>query len=211
MRLVVLISGSGSNLAALLAACAEGRVAGQVVGVVSDRRDAYGLVRAAEAGVPTTLVPWRLMHKAGASREDFDAALADAVAAFEPDLIVLAGFMRILTPTFLTRFDGLVINLHPSLPGDIIGAGAIERAFEEAQAGRRDHTGVMVHEAIAEVDAGPVLGQVTVPILPDDTLDTLKARVHAAEHTLLVEVVARRCAERGAPSSRSSTDSTQVN
>ena len=207
MRLVVLISGSGSNLAALLAACAEGRISGQVVGVVSDRRDAYGLVRAAEAGVPTTLVPWRLMHKAGASREAFDAALAEAVAAYAPDLIVLAGFMRILTPTFLTRFDGLVINLHPSLPGDIIGAGAIERAFEEAQAGRRDHTGVMVHEAIAEVDAGPVLGQVTVPILPEDSLDTLKARVHAAEHRLLIEVVARRCAS----FSRSSTDSSQVN
>ncbi|MBK9366687.1 MAG: phosphoribosylglycinamide formyltransferase [Deltaproteobacteria bacterium] len=206
MRLVVLISGSGSNLAALLAACAEGRISGQVVGVVSDRRDAYGLVRAAEAGVPTTLVPWRLMHKAGASREVFDAALAEAVAAYAPDLIVLAGFMRILTPTFLTRFDGLVINLHPSLPGDIIGAGAIERAFEEAQAGRRDHTGVMVHEAIAEVDAGPVLGQVTVPILPDDTLEALKARIHAAEHTLLIDVVARRCA---APS-RPSTDPTQV-
>jgi formyltetrahydrofolate-dependent phosphoribosylglycinamide formyltransferase len=207
MRLVVLISGSGSNLAALLAACADGRISGQIVGVVSDRRDAYGLVRAAEAGVPTTLVPWRLMHKAGASREDFDAALAEAVAAYAPDLIVLAGFMRILTPTFLTRFDGLVINLHPSLPGDIIGAGAIERAFEEAQAGRREATGVMVHEAIAEVDAGPVLGQVTVPILPEDTLDTLKARVHAAEHRLLIEVVARRCAS----FSRSSTDSSQVN
>lgn len=206
MRLVVLISGSGSNLAALLAACAEGRIRGQVVGVVSDRRDAYGLVRAAAAGVPTTLVPWRLMHKAGASREAFDAALAEAVAAYAPDLIVLAGFMRILTPTFLTRFDGLVINLHPSLPGDIIGAGAIERAFEEAQAGRRDHTGVMVHEAIAEVDAGPVLGQVTVPILPEDTLESLKARIHAAEHTLLIDVVARRCA---APS-RPSTDPTQV-
>lgn len=207
MRLVVLISGSGSNLAALLAACADGRISGQIVGVVSDRRDAYGLVRAAEAGVPTTLVPWRLMHKAGASREDFDAALAEAVAAYAPDLIVLAGFMRILTPTFLTRFDGLVINLHPSLPGDIIGAGAIERAFEEAQAGRREATGVMVHEAIAEVDAGPVLGQVTVPILPEDSLDTLKARVHAAEHKLLIEVVARRCAS----FSRSSTDSSQVN
>ncbi len=207
MRLVVLISGSGSNLAALLAACADGRISGQIVGVVSDRRDAYGLVRAAEAGVPTTLVPWRLMHKAGASREDFDAALAEAVAAYAPDLIVLAGFMRILTPTFLTRFDGLVINLHPSLPGDIIGANAIERAFEEAQAGRREATGVMVHEAIAEVDAGPVLGQVTVPILPEDTLDTLKARVHAAEHKLLIEVVARRCAS----FSRSSTDSSQVN
>jgi formyltetrahydrofolate-dependent phosphoribosylglycinamide formyltransferase len=207
MRLVVLISGSGSNLAALLAACAEGRVLGQVVGVVSDRRDAYGLVRAAEAGVSTTLVPWRLMHKAGASREDFDAALADAVAAYAPDLIVLAGFMRILTPTFLTQFSDRVINLHPSLPGDIIGAGAIERAFEEAQAGRRDHTGVMVHEAIAEVDAGPVLGQVTVPILPDDTLEALKARIHAAEHTLLIDVVAQRCAA----FSQTSTDSTQVN
>ena len=114
--------------------------------------------------------------------------------------------MRILTPTFLTRFDGLVINLHPSLPGDIIGAGAIERAFEEAQAGRRDHTGVMVHEVIPEVDAGPVLGQVTVPILPEDTLEALKARIHAAEHTLLIDVVARRCA---APS-RPSTDPTQV-
>ena len=209
MRLVVLISGSGSNLAALLAACAEGRISGRVVGVVADRRDAYGLVRAAEAGVHTTLVPWRLMHKAGASREAFDAALADAVAAYAPELIVLAGFMRILTPTFLTRFEGMVINLHPSLPGDIIGAGAIERAFEEAQAGRRDHTGVMVHEVIPEVDAGPVLGQVTVPILPDDTLDALKARVHAAEHTLLIDVVARRCA---APCpSFPSTDSTQVN
>lgn len=206
MRLVVLISGGGSNLAALLAACADGRISGQIVGVVSDRRDAYGLVRAAEAGVPTALVPWRLMQKQGASREDFDAALAEAVAAFRPDLVVLAGFMRILTPTFLTRFEGSVINLHPSLPGDIVGAGAIERAFAEAQAGQRDHTGVMVHEAIAEVDAGPVLGQVVVPILPDDTLDALQARVHAAEHKLLVEVVAARCAAL----SRSTTDSPQV-
>lgn len=208
MRLVVLISGSGSNLAALLAACADGRIAGRVVGVVSDRRDAYGLVRAAEAGVPTTLVPWRLMQKQGAQREDFDAALAEAVAAYAPELIVLAGFMRVLTPTFLTRFPGMVINLHPSLPGDIVGAGAIERAFAEAQEGRRSSTGVMVHEVIAEVDAGPPLGQAVVPIFPDDTLDALKARVHAAEHELLVQVVARRCA--AAAPGLSPTDSPQV-
>jgi formyltetrahydrofolate-dependent phosphoribosylglycinamide formyltransferase len=185
---VVLISGSGSNLQALLDASADGRLGAAVVGVVSNRAAAFGLERAARAGVPTRYVPRKPY---GDDRAAYDAHVADVVAAFEPTLVVCAGWMHVLSPAFLDRFPpGAVINLHPALPGELPGVDAIARAWREAQAGLRDHTGVMVHEVIPEIDAGPVWATATVPIAPGETLEALQARVHAAEHALLVSTIA---------------------
>jgi phosphoribosylglycinamide formyltransferase-1 len=187
-RLVVLISGSGSNLQALLDAAADGRLGAPVVGVVSNRAAALGLERAARAGVPTRYVPRKPF---GDDRAAYDAHVADVVAAFDPTLVVCAGWMHVLSPAFLDRFPaGSVINLHPALPGELPGVDAIARAWREAQAGLRDHTGVMVHEVIPEIDAGPVWATATVPIAPGETLEALQARVHAAEHALLVSTIA---------------------
>jgi formyltetrahydrofolate-dependent phosphoribosylglycinamide formyltransferase len=189
-RIAVLASGSGSNLQAILDACAAGALPAEVVAVVSDRPEATALVRAATAGVPA--IP--LARASGEARADYDTRLADAVAAHDPDLVVLAGWMRILTMAFLGRFPDRVVNLHPALPGELPGTHAIERAWQEALAGARTRTGVMVHLVPDEgVDAGPVLASAEVPILPDDTLDTLTARVHTTEHRLLVSTLADLC------------------
>ena len=190
-RLVVLISGSGSNLAAILDACADGRLPARVVLVVSNRRDAYGLVRAAEAGVPTAYHPLKPYRDAGRDRADYDADLADIVAAAEPDAVVLAGWMHILSDAFNRRFSDRVVNLHPALPGQFPGATAIDDALAAFGRGEVDHTGVMVHLVPDErVDEGPVLASRPVPIEPDDTVDTLRERVHAVEHELLVDALA---------------------
>ncbi len=187
-RLVVLISGSGTNLQAILDACANGRLPARVVAVVSNKGDAYGLQRAAKAGVPTLVLP----KPKAQDRAEYDAQLAQQVAAFQPDWIVLAGWMRLLTNAFLSRFPGKVINLHPALPGTFPGTHAIQHAYEAYQAGQIDHTGVMVHLVPDEgVDDGPLLASVPVPIHADDSLETLEARIHAAEHDLLVETLAR--------------------
>jgi phosphoribosylglycinamide formyltransferase-1 len=189
-RLVVLASGNGSNLQAIIAACADGRLPAGVVAVVSDHADAYALVRAGTAGIPAVHVG----RNPGEARADYDARLADVVAGFGPDLVVLAGWMRILTMSFLGWFPDRVVNLHPALPGELPGTHAIERAWQEALAGERTATGVMVHLVPSEsVDDGPVLGATTVPIRPDDTLESLTARVHDAEHELLIATLATLC------------------
>jgi formyltetrahydrofolate-dependent phosphoribosylglycinamide formyltransferase len=186
-RLVVLASGGGSNLGAVLTACRTGALAADVVSVVSDRARAGALDRARAAGVPHHHLP-----VSGRDRPDYDADLARLVAGYAPDWVVLAGWMRILTMSFLGRFPDRVVNLHPALPGELPGVRAIERAWEEAQAGHRTRTGVMVHLVPdEEVDAGPVLGTVEVPVLATDSLDDLAARMHAAEHRLLVDVLAQ--------------------
>ena len=185
-RLVVLASGTGSNLQAILDACRSGGLAAEVVAVVSDKDNAYALKRAADAGVPSVHVG---VH-AGEERGDYDARLADIVAGFAPDLIVLAGWMRILTNAFLGWFPNEVINLHPALPGELPGTRAVERAWHEALAGERTRTGVMVHRVPDEgVDDGPVLAIVEVPIHLDDTFESLQARIHATEHRLLVQTI----------------------
>ena len=185
-RLVVLASGTGSNLQAILDACQSGGLMAEVVAVVSDKDNAYALKRAADAGVPSVHVG---VH-AGEDRDDYDARLADIVAGFAPDLIVLAGWMRILTNAFLGWFPNEVINLHPALPGELPGTRAVERAWHEALAGERTRTGVMVHRVPDEgVDDGPVLATVEVPIHLDDTFESLQARIHAAEHKLLVQTI----------------------
>ncbi len=192
-RIVVLASGSGSNLQAIIDACASGQIDGAVVHVVSDRHDAFALQRAAAAGIAATHVA----RRDGESRADYDTRLADVVEAERADIVVLAGWMRILTMSFLGRFPERVVNLHPALPGELPGTNAIARAYEQARCGERSTTGVMVHLVPDEgVDDGPVLGTVTVPIHPDDTLDTLTERVHDAEHHLLVDVLAGTVAKR---------------
>jgi formyltetrahydrofolate-dependent phosphoribosylglycinamide formyltransferase len=189
-RLVVLASGNGTNLQAIIDACADGRLPARIVAVVSDQADAHALARAGAAGIPAVHVG----RHAGEPRPEYDARLADVVAGFGPDVVVLAGWMRILTMSFLGWFPDRVVNLHPALPGELPGVRAIERAFDEARSGARTQTGVMVHLVPDEgVDAGPVLGTATVPIHPDDTLESLTARVHRAEHELLVTTLATLC------------------
>ena len=185
-RIAVLISGSGTNLQALIDATHSDVLAADIVLVVSNRKAAYGLERARTAGIPTLYFPLKPYKTAGKNRTAYDGDLAAAVARAAPDLIVLAGWMHILSPAFLDRFPQRVINLHPALPGQFAGTHAIERAFEACQNGDISHSGCMVHYAIPEVDAGAVVAQTVVPILPDDTLDTFEARMHTAEHALIV-------------------------
>jgi len=186
-RLVVLASGNGTNLQAVLDACAENRLPACVAAVVSNKAGSGALRRAADARVPYVHVPLHV----GEPRADYDARLADIVSGFDPDWVVLAGWMRLLSMSFLGWFPNMVVNLHPALPGELPGVNAIERAWNEARSGRRDHTGVTVHLVPDEgVDDGPVLATAIVPIHPSDTVDTLTARVHAAEHRLLVDTLA---------------------
>jgi phosphoribosylglycinamide formyltransferase-1 len=189
-RLVVLISGHGSNLQAILDACAAGQVNAQVVAVISNQAEAFGLERARRAGVLAIHFP----KPAGQARREYDAALAEAVAGGAPDWVVLAGWMRLLTSAFLDRFPSRVVNLHPALPGTFPGTHAIERAWEAFQRGEIRQTGVMVHLVPDEgVDAGPVLAQAVVEIRPEDDLAALAARVHAVEHTVLVATLRQIC------------------
>jgi formyltetrahydrofolate-dependent phosphoribosylglycinamide formyltransferase len=190
-RLVVLVSGSGSNLQAVLDASMTGRLSARVVAVISDRAEAYGLERARSAGITAIHQP----QAAAQSRHEYDAELANLVARFAPDWIVLAGWMRLLSRAFLDRFPGRVVNLHPALPGTFPGTRAIERAYRAYQLGQVNHTGVMVHLVPDEgVDSGPVLAQEVVPIFSDDSLPSLEARIHQTEHHLLVSALQQLCA-----------------
>ena len=190
MRLVVLVSGSGSNLQAIIDACADERLPADVVAVVSNKPDVFALQRADAAGVPAVHVG---VHP-GEDRGDYDARLADVVAGFDPDLVVLAGWMRILTMSFLGWFPNRVVNLHPALPGELPGTRAIERAWDEATAGERTATGVMVHLVPDEgVDDGPVLGTATIDIDVDAGFDAFAALVHDTEHRLLVDTLTEMC------------------
>jgi formyltetrahydrofolate-dependent phosphoribosylglycinamide formyltransferase len=187
-NLVVLISGFGSNLQAILDACASSQITAHVVAVISNKRDAYGLERARQAGIPAVYQP----KPKEQDRRQYDAELANVVASYQPDWVVLAGWMRLLSSAFLERFPNRVVNLHPALPGMFPGTEAIARAFEAYQHGDIHHTGVMVHLVPdGGVDAGPVLAQEIVPIHPDDTLEKLETRVHDVEHRLLVDVLKR--------------------
>lgn len=197
-RLVVMVSGSGSNLQAIIDACADERLPAEVVAVVSNKPDVFALQRADAAGVPAVHVG---VHP-GEQRSDYDARLADVVAGFDPDLIVLAGWMRILTMSFLGWFPHRVVNLHPALPGELPGTGAIERAWREAEAGARAQTGVMIHLVPDEgVDDGPVLGTATVSINVDAGFDAFAALVHTTEHQLLVDTLGELCSTAPAPAS----------
>jgi phosphoribosylglycinamide formyltransferase 1 len=185
-RLVVLISGNGSNLQAILAACVSGELNARAVSVVSNKSDAYGLVRARNSGVEAVCFPKRESE----SREEYDSRLATCVAGYQPDYVILAGWMRILSLAFLSSFPNRVINLHPALPGMFPGTRAIERAHAAYQRGEIDRTGVMVHLVPDEgVDNGPVLGTQEIHFAPGETLEDFEARVHSVEHKLLVRTL----------------------
>jgi formyltetrahydrofolate-dependent phosphoribosylglycinamide formyltransferase len=188
-RLVVMISGSGSNLQAILDAIEDGRLDAEVVLVVSNRRAAYGLKRAELAGVSTLYFPLKPYKEDGRSREEYDAELGEMIRRYDPDLIVLAGWMHILSPAFLNQFPNQVINLHPALPGQFAGTHAIERAFEAFQEGEISNSGCMIHYVIPEVDAGPTIDTEQVAIYPEDSLDSFEERMHTAEHKLIVRAI----------------------
>ncbi len=190
-RIAVLISGSGTNLQAIIdAAGTDVLPTVEIAVVVSNRREAYGIKRAIQHGIPVVYFPLLPYTKAGRPREAYDAKLAAIVQAFDVDWVVLAGWMQILSNAFIGRYPDHILNLHPALPGTFPGTDAIARAYEAYRHGEIDHTGVMVHLVPDEaVDAGPVVAQVEVPILPDDTLEMLEARIHEAEHALLVQAV----------------------
>lgn len=177
LRVAVLISGRGSNLGALLKA----GLAVQWVGVISNRPGAGGLDIAAAHGVPAQVID----HKQFADRAAFDAALGDALDALKPDLIVQAGFMRILGAAFVNRFAGRMINIHPSLLPAFTGLDTHGRAL---RAGVKLH-GCTVHFVTAELDGGPIIAQAAVPVFADDDEDRLSARVLVQEHRLLPAVV----------------------
>ncbi len=183
--IVILISGSGSNMAALVEASRRGRwgerFGAGVVAVISNRADAAGLAWAREQGLTTAVVD----HKLHADREAFDAALMAQIDRHQPALVLLAGFMRILTPDFVRHYEGRLINIHPSLLPAFPGLKAHQRAIE---AGCR-FAGATVHRVTSELDHGEYLEQAVVPVLPGDTPDTLAARVLTQEHLIYPRAV----------------------
>ena len=189
IRLAVLISGNGSNLQALIDAIDAGQLDAKIVLVVSNRRAAYGLDRAEQAGIPALYFSLKSYRLTGQDRIDYDIDLAERIIPHRPDLIVLAGWMHVLSLAFLDRFPRRVINLHPALPGQFAGTHAIERAYDAFQRGYITHTGVMVHWVVPEVDAGQTIVMEAVPIHEADRLADLEARIHAVEHRLIVEAI----------------------
>jgi len=197
-RLVVLASGNGTNLQAIIDACESKQIDAQVVGVVSDKHEAFALNRAQCHNVETAVVA----AKPHETRQQYDARLAQIVSAWQPHIVVLAGFMRVLSNSFLSLYPNQVINIHPALPGELPGTHAIERAFTEFANGIRQETGVMVHFVPDEgVDNGPVIAQQTVPIHAADTLVTLEARMHATEHALVIDALQQLITQQKAPTS----------
>lgn len=184
-NIVILISGGGSNMAAIVRTAGQQNWASRhgirVAAVLSNKADAKGLGIAREQGIATQV----LDHKAYASREAFDAALAQAIDAHEPALVVLAGFMRILTPGFVDHFAGRLVNIHPSLLPAFTGLHTHQRAIE---AGCK-FAGCTVHLVTAELDVGPILDQAVVPVLPGDTAEGLAARVLTQEHLIYPRAV----------------------
>jgi len=191
-RLALLISGNGSNLQAVIDAIRMRLLDAEIVIVVSNRKEAYGLQRATKAGIPTHYYPLKPYRDAGKDRAAYDTDLANLIARYQPDWIVLAGWMHILSNAFLQRFPYRVINLHPALPGQFPGVNAIERAYEAFQAGQIKKTGVMVHLVPdEEIDSGPILATRDVQIYRTDALETLEQRIHQVEHQVLIEALHR--------------------
>lgn len=176
LRVVVLISGSGSNLQALIDGQQQGHLPINIEAVISNRPGVFGLERAANASIPTVL----LDHKNFSSRESFDHALQVEIDRFSPDLVVLAGFMRILTPEFTAHYTGRMLNIHPSLLPKFQGLHTHQRALEAQES----HHGVTVHFVTAELDGGPSVIQAKVPILTGDSAETLAKRVQRQEHVI---------------------------
>lgn len=180
-NIVILISGRGSNMEAIVHANEREKWPARIAAVISNKADAVGLAFAASRGIATAVVN----HRDHASREDSDVALAQCIDGFAPDVVVLAGFMRILTPGFVQRYQGRLVNIHPSLLPAFPGLHTHERALE---AGCKVH-GATVHFVTPELDHGPVIAQAAVPVQADDTPQSLAARVLAKEHVIYPRAV----------------------
>ena len=181
IRLVVLISGNGSNLQAIIDDIAKNNLPAQIVAVISNKADAYGLERAKKANIEQRV----LSHQDYPSREDFDIALKNLIDSFQPDLIILAGFMRILSNEFVEHFSHKMMNIHPSLLPKYKGLNTHQRAID---AGDKVH-GCSVHFVTPELDDGPVILQATVEIKKNDTAEALAERVHEQEHKIYPEAI----------------------
>lgn len=181
LRLVVLISGRGSNLQALLDQTMNGALAAEVAAVISNQHGVYGLERARQAGVPAL----ELDHRRFADRPGFEAVLIELIDRYSPDLVILAGFMRVLTAGFTEHYRGRLLNIHPSLLPKFRGLHTHERAIA---AGETEH-GATIHFVTAELDGGPLIVQARVPVLPDDDPDHLAARVLEQEHRLYPQAI----------------------
>ena len=184
-NIVILISGGGSNMAAIVRASQQqnwaAQVPARVVAVISNKASAGGLAWARGEGIATQA----LDHKAFASREAFDAELARTIDTYQPALVVLAGFMRILTPGFVAHYQGRLVNIHPSLLPSFPGLHTHQRAIDAGC----QVAGATVHQVTTELDVGPILAQGAVPVLPGDTADTLAARVLVQEHEIYPRAV----------------------
>ncbi|RAN76381.1 phosphoribosylglycinamide formyltransferase [Bacillus sp. SRB_336] len=181
MRIVVLVSGTGSNLQAVIDAVAAGELPVEIAAVGADRPDTYGIERSSAAGIETFVVNF----KDYAARADWDAALLDAVADYEPDYVVSSGFMRIVAPGFINAFEGRYINTHPALLPAFPGAHGVRDALAYGV----KVTGCTVHFADAGVDTGPIIAQTPVAVLEGDTEETLHGRIKEAERALLIRVL----------------------
>jgi phosphoribosylglycinamide formyltransferase-1 len=182
-RLAVLISGRGSNLQSIIDAIGDGRLAAEIALVISNVKGAPGLTRADAAGIPTAVLP----HGDWTTRQEYDTALAETVRHQHIDLVCLAGFMRLLSPAFVDMFPQRILNIHPSLLPSFPGLDAQRQAFDHGV----QVTGVTVHFVDAHLDAGPIVMQAAVPVLPTDTPETLAARILAEEHRVYPEAIRR--------------------
>jgi phosphoribosylglycinamide formyltransferase 1 len=180
-KIVILISGRGSNMQAIVRAAQAEQWPADIAAVVSNKADAAGLAFAAEHGIPTAVVP----NKEYPTRDAFDTALRETIDRYSPDLVVLAGFMRILTPAFVDHYAGRLLNIHPSLLPSFTGLDTHQRALD---AGVKLH-GATVHFVTAELDHGPIVAQAAVTVRDDDTEDTLSARVLEQEHIIYPRAV----------------------
>tara|TARA_R110000744_G_scaffold198524_5_gene317790 strand:- start:421 stop:1044 length:624 start_codon:yes stop_codon:yes gene_type:complete len=184
----VLISGNGSNLQALIDDIAEHKIAAEIVAVISNKKDVYGLERAAQAEIASHVVS----HKDYATREDYDTQLNSVIASYSPDLVVLAGFMRILTPWFVEQFTGKMLNIHPSLLPKYKGLDTHQRAIDA----KDEVHGASVHFVTPELDGGPVVLQSKVPVFSDETASQLASRVQEQERQMYPLVVRWFCQKR---------------
>lgn len=181
IRLVVLISGNGSNLQAIIDNIAKHNLPAKIVAVISNKAEAYGLERAKKAGIEQRV----LSHLDFTERNQYDLALKELIDSFQPDLIILAGFMRILSNEFVEHYLNKMMNIHPSLLPKYKGLNTHQRAID---AGDKEH-GCSVHFVTPELDDGPVILQATVPVEDGDTVETLAARVHEQEHKIYPEAI----------------------
>jgi phosphoribosylglycinamide formyltransferase-1 len=181
LKIIVLISGSGSNLQAIIDACNAKMINGCVVGVISNKANAYGLERAKKNNIPTNVIN----HNDFTTREDFDKELVSSINTFQPDLIVLAGFMRILSPIMTSVFKNKMINIHPSLLPKYPGLNTHEQVI----ANDDDEHGVTIHSVSEELDGGPIIAQSKISVYKDQNLDDLIERIHEIEHKIFPKVI----------------------